>query len=172
MQKSAFYPYLPEKLFQYYEFKEAFSDTNNNNKTEFTKLWFTLGTGESASTFSVTIRAASDYPNAASRRVKASETERYDITKYEVPYSQTVPEEYKETMNNPVFAVDEFSRDVLLKRIENHKESNDEKYLVTLSIETGEFIMECHYYGANMYDIFPAFGMNPIPDKIPPTGNN
>ena len=33
-------------------------------------------------------------------------------------------------------------------------------------------IMECHYYGANMYDIFPAFGMNPIPDKIPPTGNN
>ena len=21
-------------------------------------------------------------------------------------------------------------------------------------------------------DVFPAFGMNPIPDKIPPTGNN
>jgi len=172
VKKSPYFSYLPDKLFQYYEFVEENSFSDQNKFGEYSVLWFAYRFGESEASFIVRVQSSSNDSNFEARRVRASETERYDITKYEAPYSQTVPKELLTTMENPVFAVDEFSRDVLLKRIENHKESNDEKYLVTLSIETGEFIMECHYYGANMYDIFPAFGMNPIPDKIPPTGNN
>ena len=72
-------------------------------------------------------------------------------------------------MDDPIFAAEEVNRDVLLKRIVHHSESNDDKYSVKLSIEEDGFIFDCNFNGMEMYDIFPAFGMNPIPDKTPPT---
>ena len=164
LKQCPFYPFLPEKLFQYYEFSEAFS-ISNADTGKYYVLWFTRG----MATMGIRINNASELSDASLRRVSASETERYDITKYEIPYAQTVPQELRKTMDDPIFAAEEFNRDVLLKRIVHHSELNDDKYRVKLSIEEGGFIFDCNFNGMEMYDIFPAFGMNPIPDKTPPT---
>ena len=168
IQGSSFYELLPEKLFQYYDFLEAYTQTDKFGRV--TLIWFTLGTGEEASNLSIRVRSVTDVPELDSLRVKAEETERYDITKYEIPYSQTVPKELQRTMENPVFQAEEFTREVLLKRIVTHTEENDEKYRVELSIEAGGYVFYYNYYGKNMLDIFPAFGFSPIPDKTPPIG--
>ena len=172
VKKSPYFSYLPDKLFQYYEFVEENSFSDQDKFGEYSVLWFAYRFGESEASFIVRVKSSSNDSNFEARRVRASETERYDITKYEAPYSQTVPKELLMTMENPVFSAEELTRDVLLKRIVEHRETNDTKYRATLSVEKDGFVFECYYEGMIVADAFPAFGMNPIPDKIPPTGNN
>ncbi len=159
-----FYSYLPKKMLQYYEFMESFAASDSEDSEEYYVIWFAKG----PATLGIRVREASDVADAARRRVSASETERYDITKYEIPYAQTIPEELKSAMYNPIFRAEEFSRDVLLRRIEHHSESVGDIYSVHLDIEEGGYIFSYNFNGSDMYDIFPTFGMNPIPDKVPP----
>lgn len=46
-----------------------------------------------------------------------SKPESYDERLYEIPFAETVPREYWETMNNPVFAWEDFSLDIIRSRV-------------------------------------------------------
>lgn len=51
--------------------------------------------------------------------VDVSRPECYDQRLYEIPYSDSVPEEYRETVNHPVFAAEDLSLDVVKSRVLN-----------------------------------------------------
>ena len=51
--------------------------------------------------------------------------ERYDERLYEVPYGESVPEEYREDFENPVFAWEDFSREVIESRMRSYEDSGD-----------------------------------------------
>ena len=57
--------------------------------------------------------------------VDVEETESYDQRLYEVPYGETVPEEYRQTFDNPVFAVEDFNLEIVKSRIKSYDDQGD-----------------------------------------------
>lgn len=57
--------------------------------------------------------------------VDVEKTESYDERLYEIPYAETVPEEYRQSMDNPVFAWEEFSLDTVRSRMVQREDSGD-----------------------------------------------
>ncbi len=49
--------------------------------------------------------------------VDAARPETYDERLYEIPHAETVPEEYRQTINSPVFAKDDFSLEIVCSRV-------------------------------------------------------
>lgn len=49
--------------------------------------------------------------------IDIAKPECYDRRLYEIPYAETVPEEYFETMNNPVFALEDFGLEIVRSRV-------------------------------------------------------
>lgn len=47
--------------------------------------------------------------------ITAKET--YDVRLYEIPYAETVPEEYREIFNEPIFAEEDFTKEVIEARM-------------------------------------------------------
>lgn len=54
--------------------------------------------------------------------IDISRPECYDQRLYEIPYFFTVPEEYRETVNHPVFAAEDLSLDIVKSRVLNRGE--------------------------------------------------
>lgn len=54
-----------------------------------------------------------------------SKPETYDVNLYEIPYGETVPEEYRAVFNNPVFAEADFSLDIVKSRMKTVSDSGD-----------------------------------------------
>ena len=57
--------------------------------------------------------------------VDVEETESYDQRLYEVPYGETVPEEYRQTFDNPVFAVEDFNLEIVKSRMKSYDDQGD-----------------------------------------------
>lgn len=57
--------------------------------------------------------------------VDVEETESYDQRLYEVPYGETVPEEYRQTFDNPVFAVEDFDLEIVKSRMKSYDDQGD-----------------------------------------------
>lgn len=51
--------------------------------------------------------------------------ESYDVGLYEVPYADTVPMEYRETFDNPVFRSSELSLDLINARMKKYEDAGD-----------------------------------------------
>lgn len=54
---------------------------------------------------------------AAAETVDIQKPEAYDERLYEIPFADTVPEEYRETFYDPVFAKDDFSLEIVRSRV-------------------------------------------------------
>lgn len=54
--------------------------------------------------------------------VDVSRPECYDQRLYEIPYSYTVPEEYRKTVDHPIFAAEDLSLDIVKSRVLNRGE--------------------------------------------------
>lgn len=65
--------------------------------------------------------AVSDVGNAADRKAlpiaDVSKPETYDEHLYDIPYADTVPEEYREIFNNPIFRAEDFTEDIVAARM-------------------------------------------------------
>ncbi len=57
--------------------------------------------------------------------VDVGETESYDQRLYEIPYGETVPEEYRQTFDNPVFAAQDFSLEIVKSRMKSYDDQGD-----------------------------------------------
>ena len=88
-------------------------------------------------------------------RVGAEETKRYDITQYEIPFADSVPEELYPTMFHPIFPAEEINEDVISRRIvavddvgEGHHES------VVFAFQYGEFLVEYNVKAKSMDGVY------------------
>lgn len=59
------------------------------------------------------------------RTVNVERPELYDESLYEIPYGESVPEEYREIFNNPVFAAEDLSLDVVKSRMMVYEDQGD-----------------------------------------------
>lgn len=57
--------------------------------------------------------------------VDVSKTETYDVHQYEIPYASTVPQEYRTIFNNPVFAAEDFTQDIVERRMKSVADAGD-----------------------------------------------
>ncbi len=57
--------------------------------------------------------------------VDIARAEIYDVRLYEIPYGETVPEEYREVFQDPVFAVEDLSLEVIESRMASYNDSGD-----------------------------------------------
>lgn len=74
-----------------------------------------------------------DYIELAITRVDATELQLTDITAeetynvhlYDIPYAETIPEEYRDTFNNPVFMAEDLSLELIEKRMKSFADAGD-----------------------------------------------
>lgn len=64
-------------------------------------------------------------PEETCRTVDIGIPETYDVRLYEVPYGETVPEEYREVFDNPVFAWEDMSLDIVESRMKVYEDRGD-----------------------------------------------
>lgn len=57
--------------------------------------------------------------------VDISRAEAYDVRLYEIPYGETVPEEYREIFQDPVFAIEDMSLEVIKSRVVSYDDRGD-----------------------------------------------
>ncbi len=60
--------------------------------------------------------------DAQGRVVTAAERERYDLSLYPVPWSDSVPQEHRETVSDPVFRIGELTMDLVKARVQSGDE--------------------------------------------------
>lgn len=60
-----------------------------------------------------------------SRIADVSGTEAYDVHMYEIPYAQTVPEEYRQVFDNPIFLEKDFTFETVSARMKSMADSGD-----------------------------------------------
>jgi len=57
--------------------------------------------------------------------IDVSKPETYDVRLYEIPYGDSVPEEYREVFDDPVFAWEDFSKEIVESRIKSISDQGD-----------------------------------------------
>ncbi len=57
--------------------------------------------------------------------VDVNRTELYDVGRYDVPYGESVPKEYLEIFNDPVFAWEDMGLEVIQRRMRSYEDSGD-----------------------------------------------
>ena len=104
--------YLPKNLPVGYIFKDA-----RGNDSGITATW-TRGMD------SIMISVSLVVPESAVT-VDVEKPETYDVWLYEIPYSETVPEEYRQVFNDPLFAADDLSLEVVQSRMKSIRDAGD-----------------------------------------------
>ena len=106
----------------------------------------------------LTIRNVKDVSQLEARKVKASETERYDITRYELPLDASIPEDLRLTLEQPIMDASEVSDEVLKLRTKAVKDCFPRKMAVTLGVVNGEYLLDYDFRGIEFAMALAAFG--------------
>ncbi len=81
--------------------------------------------------------------NDSARITNAADTINYDLSLYPIPRAESVPEELREIVDNPIFLCDELTLDVIYKRAYTIDDSGDsEGYRMRFSVLYGDIIVE------------------------------
>lgn len=104
--------YLPKKLPTGYTFENA-----RGSDSEITVTW-TRGMD------SIMINVSLAVPESAVT-VDVDKPETYDVQLYEIPYSETVPEEYRQVFDDPLFAAEDLSLEVVRSRMKSVRDAGD-----------------------------------------------
>lgn len=73
-------------------------------------------------------------PGDGERTVDVEAVESYDVHLYEIPWADSVPEEYMETFDHPLFRAEDLSPQVLARRVYDHRELGDEHVAADFSV--------------------------------------
>lgn len=105
--------YLPRLLPAGYSFESARADDKG-------QLYLGWTSGMDTIHLSVTYVEAGEL-----KTVDISHPETYDVRLYELPYEETVPREYWEIFNNPIFLAEDFSLEVVTSRMKSYQDAGD-----------------------------------------------
>lgn len=141
---------LPKSMLSGYKFELA-SIYNNNTPSKILRfIYHTSGYNYIA----VNVRAVQ--PEDKARMVKVKETEKYDITKYTIPFADSIPQNLYDTMHNPIFQTGELTKEVLsLRKITTHEQGDDKGgEVMRFAIQCGEFLIEYNIKGNSLEGVF------------------
>ena len=107
--------YVPTALPVGYAFEEAYCVTERDEEN-LTVRW-------ARGMDSITLHL--ERKGNAPATVDVEKTESYDQRLYEVPYGETVPRQYRQTFDNPVFAAEDFSLEIVESRMKSYDDQGD-----------------------------------------------
>ncbi len=96
------------------------------------------------------------------RIVDTSRPETYDVHLYEIPYAQTVPEEYREIFNAPIFLEKDLTSEIISARIERVADAGDTdtpRGRFSVLYESGVIVSfngDCH--AESVWEMFTSIG--------------
>lgn len=77
-------------------------------------------------------------PDDAKRTVDADAVESYDVHLYEIPWADSVPGEYLDTFDHPLFRAEDLSPQVIARRVYDHRETGDEHVAADFEVLSGD----------------------------------
>lgn len=107
--------WIPRTVPQGYVFEEAFSDVDREEEN------LTITWTRELDSISWTVVKEEELPGT----VDVNRPETYDVHLYEIPWAETVPEEYRESMDQPVFASGDFDLEIVRSRMIQQEASGD-----------------------------------------------
>ncbi len=107
--------YLPVELPEGYVFESAWSESDSV-EANLTAVWV-----RGMDSIMWSVRIAEEAPETVA--LKLPET--YDLNLYEIPYSESVPDRYRESVENPVFAREDFSLEAVEARMTVREDTGD-----------------------------------------------
>lgn len=182
VKQSDWYACIPEDTFHFYEIVNAYAYEDESGPCTLLRLvsvgdhlangWLITPDGikinwdlteadevyEYDEEVYLTIRNVKDVPQLEARKVKASETERYDITRYEWPLDASIPEDLRLTLEQPIMDASEVSDEVLKLRTKAVKDCFPRKMAVTLGVVNGEYLLDYDFRGIEFAMALAAFG--------------
>ena len=182
VEQSDWYQCIPEDTFHFYDIINAYAYDDENGPcfllrmvrgtTHLTNEWIITPNGieinwdlaeedevyEHDAEVYLTIRKVKDVPQYDLRKVSASETERYDITRYEWPLDASIPEDLRLTLEQPIMDASEVGDEVLKLRTRAVKDCFPRKMVVTLGVVSGDYLLDYDFWGIEFAEALAAFG--------------
>ena len=94
------------------------------------------------------------------RLTAAADTEQYDLSLYPIPRADSVPEELREIVDNPIFLAEELTLDVVQARAYRIQDAGDsDGWRMAFSVKYGDIVVEVRAKGLDpqwMYDQLAA----------------
>lgn len=115
-QEPDFAAYVPESVPQGYQFESANLELGQD------RYFMSLSWNCGYDGLSVTIDRA---PREELLPVDPALPESYDVRLYDIPWADTVPEEYWQTLSNPIFRAEDMTEDLLAARAETYHDAGD-----------------------------------------------
>ena len=182
VKQSDWYQCIPENTFHFYDIINAYAYDDENGPCVLLRMvrgtthpvneWIITPNGieinwdlaeedevyEHNAEVYLTIRKVKDVPQYNLRKVSASETERYDITRYEWPLDASISADLRLTLEQPIMDASEVSDKVLKLRTRAVKDCFPRKMVVTLGVVSGEYLLDYDFWGIEFAEALAAFG--------------
>lgn len=144
IENKRFSQVIPRKCIEGYNYENGV--LTQKDKVESIHLSFTKDYGY----VSVNVQEIKNVSNYTDRIVDANDTDKYNITEYEIPFAESVPQDLRITMDDPIFDSSQITEDVLKKRVVKIQESGESnKQTMRFGVSCGDLLIDyiIAYYG-------------------------
>lgn len=139
--------YLPAEIPVGFEFEDALRFINQEQDALFVN--FAKGMGY------INWRVSILDDNDNTRITSVADTKNYDLALYPIPRADSVPDELREIVYNPIFLIDELTLDVVQARTYETADAGDEPgQRMHFSVLYGDILVELHVKGVSSEEIF------------------
>lgn len=144
IQNEKYSQFIPRKWIEGYNYENGTLTQKDNVQSMHLSYTKNYGYVE------VNIREINNISNYYERVVDISDTHKYDITQYEIPFAQSVPQELRVTIEEPIFNSSQISEDALKMRVIKLQERGEsEKQTMRFGVACEDIIIDYNisYYG-------------------------
>lgn len=142
-----FGPYIPETLPKGFGFENANRFINQERNT----LFVNWTKGMSSISWQVSLLKDND----KTRITNVADTKNYDLALYPIPRADSVPDELRQIVDNPIFLIDELTLDTVRARSYEVSDSGDEQgSRMRFSVLYGDTLVELNVKGATPEAMF------------------
>ncbi len=139
-----YYRYLSPLLLDGYQFNSA---THRDHEDDcYDAVWFVREKETDRNFVGVIVRKKEDEVNYGSRLVSAADVEVYDVEGREDPLTIAGPEFYT-AENAPIFRANDFTDEVIWRRLVTYAEGGEEYSQMCFSIEAGDYVLTYLFRG-------------------------
>ncbi|MBQ6660260.1 MAG: hypothetical protein IJM57_02385 [Lachnospiraceae bacterium] len=142
---SEYYPKLSKELRSLYAYHCA--TQRDAEYDRYNAIWFYKDNGNDYDFLGVVVRKKEDVVNYEERLISAADADLYDVRDREDPLWIVDAEEFNSSANSPIFRPEEFTDEVLKRRIVHHSEDGEEYDQMWFGIDMGEEVFLYLFHG-------------------------
>lgn len=94
-------------------------------------------------------------PDDKPRITSTEQTENYDLSLYPIPHAQSVPAELRKIVTDPIFRIEELTREVVMTRAYKVNDAGDTSgYRMRFSVLYGDILVVVNIKGADPESVY------------------